>query len=65
MTSATEPGYWVNHCEGFDIEWDGERVGVVEAVVYDERGEPRCSRYTAVPVPRAPRGEARAQAIPP
>jgi hypothetical protein len=33
MTSATDPGYWVNHCDGFDIEWDGERVGVVEAVV--------------------------------
>jgi hypothetical protein len=39
MTTATDPRYWVNHCEGFDVEWDGARIGVVEDVVRDESGE--------------------------
>jgi len=27
-----DPEYWVRHCEGFQVEADGARLGVVESV---------------------------------
>ena len=27
-----DPEYWVGHCEGFQVEADGARLGVVESV---------------------------------
>jgi hypothetical protein len=36
---GTSDDYWVNHCEGCHVEWEGSRVGVVEEVVLDDRGD--------------------------
>jgi hypothetical protein len=38
--STWSPDYWLRHCEGFRVAAPGGRIGIVEAVLHDEEGNP-------------------------
>jgi hypothetical protein len=31
--------YWLRHCEGFQVDADGKRIGVVECVAYRSQSD--------------------------
>jgi uncharacterized protein YrrD len=35
--SSFDREYWLGHCEGFRVEVNGRRLGVVEQVIFDAR----------------------------